>query len=124
MVKCFGWDTSVIISALLQLFVIILIGIGLLIMLVPYNTGLTGRWQFQDKVVWLSRTDYGNYTIHDTINNMDHIGTLRVDRMLNPDKYTVVDFDGCTASRVCVMSRNSKTEIIDDVTNVGLLIQV
>ena len=99
-----------------KVLVIILIAAVVVVTYVPYNTDLTGAWDHGDHHIWLSRTWCGSYTVYDMDSNMDHIGLLSVDRMLNLDKYDVHDPTGIIgdiSGRLSYNKCNSTITLVD-----------
>lgn len=92
---------------------------------VPYNNDLSGAWIYVEngKHVWLSRTWCGSYNIHEINDDMNHIGSFSVDRMLNLDKYDIVSPSGYIKDiKTKRLTRNKKNSVITLCDDTGLAI--
>ena len=113
-----NFDVSCIAMSVVKVLLVVIIGVVATIAMVPYNINLTGVWNYNDNKLWLSRTPWGNYTIHDISDDMNHIGTLQVDRLLNINKYFVNNptdaISDIGVDKVTISTMNSKTEMFGD----------
>ena len=108
--------------------VIVLIIMCITVCVVPYNQDLTGMWEYNNVLVWLSRSPGGNYLIHDVDKTMVHIGTLKVDRLLNLDRYNICNPTGSLADicapRIGVSTINSQIEMFNTNNNQQIMVKV
>ena len=98
---------------------LIIVTLSVSMIYVPYNRDITGEWLYGEKErrVWFSYTKCGNYKIYDILDEMKHVGTLKVDRLFNLNKYDLDNAEGvikCIVSteRMEVCVNNSKMEIV------------
>jgi len=103
-----------------KLLLIVIIASAVSVIYVPYNTDLTGEWLYGDDKhrMWLSRTCCGSYGIYDIDGGMNQIGSLTVDRMLNLNKYDIVNPTGyledIVTKRISLNKKNSKMTLRGD----------
>lgn len=113
------YQCPAILWSIVKLLIIVLIVSIVISTYVPYNTDITGEWQYEkdNKKIWLSRGWCGNYNIYDMDDDMCHIGTFVVDRMLNLDKYDLQNPSGSIVNistrRFVLSQKNSKFTLRD-----------